>query len=113
MYSSEFDDKSRALVMAIVGVRAQCPKCGAVFSQRVQSSFLAGQRVKCNHCEFYGNWRFGTLLEGSRLSNTQFLALFFRYTLANDAPAIARQLNLDPGTVRDWRERILSLAVIA
>lgn len=111
MYSAEFDDKSRSLVMAILGVQPRCPKCGAEFSARVKASFEAGQRVKCGGCDFYGNWRFGTKLEGSRLSHTQFLALFFKYTLPSDAPSIGRVINLDPGTVRAWREYFVSRAV--
>lgn len=97
--------------MAILGVQPKCPKCGAEFSSRQLSAFESGQRVKCNHCDFYGNWRYGTKLEGSRLSHTQFLALFFKYTLPNDAPAIAKILNLDPGTVRTWREYFVSRMV--
>jgi predicted RNA-binding Zn-ribbon protein involved in translation (DUF1610 family) len=107
MYGAQFDDISRQMVMAVAGVQPKCPKCGGEFSAKVQQSFQAGQRVKCGYCDFYGNWRYGTLLEGSRLNNTQFLALFFKYTLPGDAPAIAKQLGLDPGTVREWRERLV------
>ena len=111
MYSADFDDKSRNLAMSILGVQPCCPKCGGSFSQKVETSFVAGQRVKCGQCDFYGNWRYGTKLEGARISNTQFLALFFKYTLPNDAPAIAKTLGLDPGTVRTWREYFVSRMV--
>lgn len=110
MYSTDFDDKCRSLVMAIAGVHPQCPKCGYAFSPKVTSSFMSGQRVKCGRCDFYGNWRYGSILGASRLSNTQFLALFFKYTLPNDAPGIANHLGIDPNTVRDWREKIITLA---
>lgn len=111
MYGTEFDDKARALVMGIIGVVPCCPKCGAEFSARVQKSFISGCRVKCTSCEFYGTWRFGTILDKSRLTNTQFLGLFFKYTLPNDAPAIGKRLGLDPATVREWRERIITAAI--
>jgi len=109
MLGSEFDAIARPLAQKIAGVDSSCcPQCGQLFSQKVQRSLADGGRVKCQHCDFYGNWRFGTILHNSRLSNTQFIALFFRYTVAADAPAIAAQLGLDPATVRYWRDRILS-----
>ncbi len=109
MFGAEFDDITRPLVMKIVGVDPACRSCGAELSEKVQASFMAGKRVQCGACGWYGNWRFGTVLDASRLSNIQFLALFFRYTVPGDAPAIAKHLGIaDPGTVRDWRDRILS-----
>lgn len=113
MYGTDFDDMSRQFAMGIIGVQPRCPRCGSAFSARVLASFLNGKRVKCGGCDFYGNWQYGTILEGSRLSNTQFLALFFKYTLPADAPAIAKHLGLDPGTVRSWRERLISFARVS
>lgn len=107
MYGSDFDNEARPLVMKLVGIDgSRCPKCGDVLSDKSREQMLSGGRVKCRACDFYGNWRFGTKLEGSRISNTQFLALFFKYALPSDAPSIGKQLGLDPGTVRDWRDRI-------
>ena len=108
MYGFDFDDTARPMVIGILGITPCCRKCAAELSDRSRISFLGGKRVKCPACDWYGNWRFGTMLEGSRLNNTQFLALFFRYTIPADAPAIAKHLNIDPGTVREWREKLVS-----
>lgn len=110
MFTGDFNELAAPLVIKLLGVQPQCPACGAEMSAKVQRSFLAGQRVKCGSCDFYSTWRFGTILHGSRISNSQFLALFFKYTLPSDAPAIARQLGLDPATVRQWRDKLVTLA---
>ena len=102
------DELARPMIIKLLGIRPVCPGCGTDLSAKSQSSLMAGGRVKCPRCDFYGNWRFGTILHNSRLSNTQFLALFFKYTLPDDAPAIAKHLNIDPGTVREWRDKILT-----
>lgn len=108
MLAADFDELARPMIIKLLNIRPVCPNCGAEQSSRVAASFMTGGRVKCGQCEFYGNWRYGTILHNSRLSNTQFLALFFKFTLPADAPAIAKHLGLDPGTVRDWREKLLT-----
>lgn len=110
MEAKEQDEICRAMVMALIGIQTKCPKCGGEFSAKVAASFKSGSRVKCSKCDFYGNWKFGTQLEGSRLNNYQFLSLFFKYSTPNDAPAIAKHLGLDPATVREWREKIVTAA---
>ena len=107
MFGADFDDITRPLVMKMLGVELCCPQCKADLSEKVQRKLMSGGRIQCVQCGFYGNWRYGTVLYDSRLSNVQFLALFFRYTVTADAPAIARHLGQDVGTVRDWREKIL------
>jgi transposase-like protein len=108
MFGADFDDVTRPLVMKIVRVEPCCPQCKADLSAKVQLKLMSGGRVQCVQCGFYGNWKFGTVLHNSRLSNIQFLVLFFKYTVPNDAPAIAKHLGIDPGTVREWRTRIMS-----
>lgn len=101
------DNAARPLVMALLGITANCRQCGAELSAASAVSFTQGKRVKCI-CGWYGVWKDNTALAGARLSNIQFLALFFKYTLPNDAPAIAEQLGLSAATVRAWRERIIT-----
>ena len=110
MFGADFDDVTRPLVMKMLGVEPCCPQCKAGLSAKVQSKLMSGGRVQCVQCGFYGNWRFGTVLHDSRISNIQFLALFFRYTVPADAPAIGKHLGIDAATVRAWRERILLAA---
>lgn len=109
MFAAEYDEMCRPLVMAIVGVRPACRQCGAGFSARVQASFMAGKRVHCPRCNWYGTWRFNTVLDCSRISNMHFLALFFRYTVPDDVPAIARHLGIDAKTVGNWRRTITAM----
>lgn len=110
MVGHEIDDIAEQLIVRLLRVDAKCPACGAEMSAKVQKSFMSGARVKCGNCDFYGTWRYGTILHGSRMNNLQFLALFFKYTLPVDAPAIAKELGLDPGTVRQWREKLVAFS---
>jgi len=101
------DTLFRPAVMAILGIRPVCRSCGAELSEQSRRSLLAGKRVKCQAgCGWYGNWRDNTILSGSRISNVQFIALFFRFTVPDEIPAIAAQLQITVDTVRFWRDRV-------
>jgi len=95
--------------MAALGVTPTCRRCGEELSPRAQRSFLAGKRVKCPNCDWYGNWRHNTPLARSTISNLQFLALFYKFSLPDEVPDIAVTLGLSPTTIREWRGRIQAM----
>lgn len=100
------DNPARQLAMQALGVVASCRRCGAPFSPQVAESFRGGKRVKCQCCEWYGNWRDNTPLTRSTLSNLQFLAMFYKFSLPDSPAAIAAELQISPTTVREWQRRI-------
>ena len=103
---SQVEDGLRPLVMKTLGVPVACRACGAELSAKSRTSMLAGKRVKCPSCEWYGNWRDNTVLERSTISNLQFITLWNWSTLPTEAYKLSCQINLSPTTVAAWRKRI-------
>lgn len=99
-------DAARVLAMAALGVTQSCRCCGAPLSPRVRAAFMAGQRVKCSACGWRGTWREGTILHGSFISEIQFVAFFYRFSLPEGFTDIAKTMQLHPATVREWQKRI-------
>lgn len=100
------DDSARVLAMQALGVMPGCRSCGEKLTGRSEVSFLAGKRVKCPSCDWYGTWRDNTPLHRSTLSDRVFLILWHNYTAPDSQSGIAEALGISPTTVREWRERI-------
>ena len=109
MSTTDIDNVARKMVMTLINIEPVCRSCGAEFSVKVRESFMAGKRVNCTICKWYGNWKYGTKLDGARITSIQFLFLYIKFISPNDIPAIAKLLRLDPGTVRQWRDRVITL----
>lgn len=106
MYQPNIDNAARLVAMNMLGVPMACPSCGAEWSDQVAVSFMAGERCKCVKCGFYGNWRYGTILNGRHIKATQFIVLYSSFSLfpnptSSDYKAIADKMGMSVEYVKD------------
>jgi len=56
-------------------LQAKCPNCGTMLQGKARDKFLQLGRTRCRSCEKYIEFRQGTPLMNSRLTNEQFVVL--------------------------------------
>lgn len=100
------------VLTSILGIQPNCPQCRGDLSGKVQARLLAGKRVQCVQCGFYGTWRYGTELHAARISNSQFIAMLFGFLLfptptSTDFSRISATLEIDINTVKSWHTKIM------
>ena len=111
MFEPDIDTAARTLAMQMLGVPCACRECGHPWSDQVARSFLAGGRCYCVKCNWYGNWRAGTILNKRHLSERYFVVLFsafslFRSPVAGDFKLIAQRTGLSVDSCRYWHRII-------
>lgn len=99
-------DSVRVVAMRTLGVQVVCRRCGAEFNDRGKIIFLAGGNARCSKCYWVGNWRFGTILQNSNLTDAKFLALFHKFSLPDDLTGIAKRVGVKYSTAKSWQERL-------
>lgn len=95
------------LLQVLHGSRTECPECHQeIQSDRQRQSFRTGGRVCCKNCGRWFDRRTGTILAATTLSARQIILLAVLIGQGLTASEIAGRLDLNEGTVRDWRERL-------
>lgn len=108
--AEQAESAARQLAMVLLNVGPYCRHCGKPFrTAKATASFLAGKRVKCASCSWYGTWRDGTILHNNPLSCLKFIALFYRYSLGDKPQQVAVHLRISAAIVRQWQQRISQL----
>jgi transposase-like protein len=83
-----------------------CPYCGGLFDLLTSQKLYAGNRVQCSACERHSSPRTGTFLEGSTLSNAQFVFILALLEWEIPVSTIAKMAGCGVRTVYDWRQRL-------
>lgn len=106
-HQQQAEDAARTLAMIALNVGCACRRCGQPFkAEKVKARFLAGLRVKCRLCGWYGVWRDQTVLAASSLNCRQFLVLWYRYRTGRQQYQVAHTVGVAQSTVHEWRERL-------
>lgn len=89
---------------------AGCPFCNTTVNPgKATITFWVGGRVCCSGCKKYFTARTNTILAGTDLEDSTIFCLAVLLGLGMTEKEVAERLDLDRGTVRQWREKLTAL----
>lgn len=103
---SESNDICRPHLYRAVGITGACPSCGSELGKKPRASVLEGGTGFCNACKWQGNGRKQTILQSSKLSDSQLFFLFAFVKAGADQVAASELLGIAPVTYERWRNRL-------
>jgi len=105
-FLAESIDVCRPLLYRAVGITGACPRCGRELGKKPRASVLSGARGYCNACKWQGNGREQTILQSTKLTDSQLFFLFTFIQVGAEREAAAQFLGIAPATYDRWRMRL-------
>ncbi len=88
------------------GAAPCCPVCGVAFDEKRVERLRSGRGVACEKCGTKNSPRTGTLLEGSSLTDQQFVFILVLIGFEFPPAEIAEKAGCGRTTVYDWIKRL-------
>ena len=82
---------------------ANCPHCGAPFSEKNRGKFFINQQVYCPSCKRKSHATTGTPIAGSSMSAEQIVCMAILFVVGFSDAQVAAAVNSNHHTVKKWR----------
>lgn len=115
-FSASLLDESacrRLVIECLHGVAPRCPGCQEILSDRLidHGRWRAGQRVRCRGCDRTMSYTSGTVLDGLHITPAELVLFLALNSFALPRARIATIMQRDPGTIGNWRRRLIDRVI--